>query len=232
MDGLIGLQARSADQVDAVGDRGEYRLQVLADGLRSAREVHDQGLPSDARSLAGKDGGRDVFQGCRPHGLAEAREDLVADSLCRLGRHVPRGRARPPGRQDQAAPGLVRHPHHLGLEERPLVGDHLVIRVEGGGEPFEQERDARLSGGVLVDPGARAVGHVDDSDARGHLDFETPQLETASSIAWNSGPFASSKSMLTDIVRSSARKTSPSATTLNMSFCGGFPTMEASVKRQ
>ena len=75
----------------------------------------------------------------------------------------------PPVVTTRQQPAVVGHAPELGLDERPLVGDDLVVDVEGRREPLQQQGDARLAGGVLVDPGAGPVGHVDDSDADGHV---------------------------------------------------------------
>src|SRR5689334_16069897 len=55
--GLVGRQVRPFDQVDAVGDGGEDRVETFADRPRLPRQIDDQGAPADAGRLPRKDGG-------------------------------------------------------------------------------------------------------------------------------------------------------------------------------
>ena len=48
---LIGMDIPSADEVDAVGHRGEYRLKALRDTFGLARQIDNQAFAPDARGL-------------------------------------------------------------------------------------------------------------------------------------------------------------------------------------
>lgn len=48
---LISMDIPPADEVDAVGHRGEYRLKALCDTFGLARQIDNQAFAPDARSL-------------------------------------------------------------------------------------------------------------------------------------------------------------------------------------
>ena len=74
----VGFQPRGGrivgvDEVDAVGDGGEYRFETLVDALGPARQVDHERASADPGRLPGEDCRRHVAQLHLPHQLAEPR---------------------------------------------------------------------------------------------------------------------------------------------------------------
>lgn len=103
----IGLQVRAADQVDAVGDRGEDRVQAFTDRLGLTRQIHDQATAANAGRLTREDGRGHFFQRGLAHQFAEARHQLFADRFRRLGGDIASGGARAARGDDQTASLLI-----------------------------------------------------------------------------------------------------------------------------
>src|ERR1700722_1015082 len=74
-----GLEPVAADQVEAIGDCGKHGVETGADRGRLARQVDDQAAAPQPRELTRKDRGRHFEQAARPHQLAEARHQPIAD---------------------------------------------------------------------------------------------------------------------------------------------------------
>src|SRR5690606_7160095 len=165
----VTLEVGPADQVDAVRHRREDRVEADAHRRRLAGQVDDERGPDDARGLAREDRGRDTGRERRlAHALAEAREQLLADLLHRLGRDVARGGAGAAGRADEGTAALRERPD-AGDDLGHLVGDDASLVVALGRDELAQHRLDRRSRQVLVVAAARAVGDGQDADRRaGH----------------------------------------------------------------
>src|ERR1700722_3645209 len=80
----IRLHARAATKVDAIGHRGEHRVEASADSRGLARQIDDQARAAGPRALARENRRWDLCQAFQAHEFAEAGQHSVADRLRRL----------------------------------------------------------------------------------------------------------------------------------------------------
>eukprot|EP00212_Chloropicon_laureae_P007200 CAMPEP_0197491768 /NCGR_PEP_ID=MMETSP1311-20131121/5930_1 /TAXON_ID=464262 /ORGANISM="Genus nov. species nov., Strain RCC856" /LENGTH=275 /DNA_ID=CAMNT_0043036473 /DNA_START=184 /DNA_END=1009 /DNA_ORIENTATION=- len=126
----VAFDFGAADEVDAVGDGGKDGVEAGSDGGGLARERDHEGLVAHAGGLAREDGRRHALgQRRRAHRLPEPGQELAADALDRLRRHVARRRARPARGNHQGAALLPREPLDLLLNQLLFIRDALELEV-------------------------------------------------------------------------------------------------------
>src|SRR5437763_3646236 len=76
-DRLVGLDVRTADEIEAVRDRGENAVEGFLDRLRLTRQIQDERAAADHADLPREDRGWHVLETHLPHLFAESREELV-----------------------------------------------------------------------------------------------------------------------------------------------------------
>jgi len=103
----LRFEVGPADQVDAVGHRGEHAVERFLDRLGLPRQVDDQAGAAGDAHLARQDGGRHVLQRHCAHRLAEAGQHLVRHRQRRFRGDVARRRAGAAGGQDERTPFAV-----------------------------------------------------------------------------------------------------------------------------
>ena len=174
------VHPRTADQIDAVGNRGKNagnnHLPVfipkasegLRDSLRLAGQIDDEGSViryfTKRADLARQDRGRDEFKRDRPHLLAESGELAGRHGERGFRRHVAARGARAAGRENEVAFFIV---NQFGqrLFDRVAVIRNQALReadrsLDRGSAPFAQSRNAL----VLINAAARPVRNRNETD--------------------------------------------------------------------
>ena len=103
----IGLQPRSLQQINAVGNGGHHGSQTIPNCPWLTRQIDDQRLSPNSGCLSAENGSRDFFQGNLAHQFAKTRQKFVTDIHGGLGGHVTNGRTRSSGGDDQAALAVI-----------------------------------------------------------------------------------------------------------------------------
>jgi len=152
----------SLHQRDRVRQRGADLVADLADALRAAGEVHDQGPLPDPGDCAGEHPVGGVRARGRAHRLRDAGSMAVDHGQRRLGGHVAGSEPGAARRQYEVADRGIGVMAQGPLDPRLLVGDHLGlghVRTDPAG-PLRQRRAALVGAAALAQRGA-------DGDDRG-----------------------------------------------------------------
>src|SRR5258708_38314878 len=155
-DGVVGLDVRPADQVDAVRDRGKdavhdlpavrvlQAFERLANGFRLAGEIDDQRLAADHAGLARQDRGRHEVQADLAHLFAETGHFAIRHRQGGFRGDVARRGSEAPGVEHEVATLLVAQFLQRMRDERLLVRDQAFDYAAGiadrPAEPLVQRR--------------------------------------------------------------------------------------------
>lgn len=161
---LIRLQPIATDQIDAIRNRGENRVQASANRRGPARQIDNQARAARAGDLARKDCGWNFDQTHGPHEFAEAWQEPIAHRLCRLGRDVPRARPCAAGGEDERASFTISEIAQGGLNRRALVRHEPAHRSPLRGEKIPECSFDSRAALIVIDALRGPVRNRDDAD--------------------------------------------------------------------
>ena len=164
----IRFETGTADEIYAVGDRGENGFEVFTNGFGATGEIHNERATANASGLPRENRGGHILQGGRAHLFAESGEHFRTHRGGRFWCDVAYCRAGASGRHDQAALIFIGHLLHRRFEFGLIVGHDFVGDFEWRGEPFAQEGHAGLARGVFVDTRAGSIRYIQDTDGNAH----------------------------------------------------------------
>src|SRR5512136_1539738 len=158
---LAALRGRALEDVQAVGQGGEDRLEALAGPAFAAGQIDDERRAPEAGGGPAEDGRRGLFGPGPAHGLGEAGGLPVDHGLGRFRGPVARAEPRPAGRQDEVE-ALVRPGDEDPADLRLLVGDDRRPDDLAAGR-LDDAADGRTAA-VLALAARSLVAHREDPD--------------------------------------------------------------------
>ena len=146
------LPRPAAEQLDHVGQHRQQGPEALADALRAAGEVHDQGCAARAGHRPRQGGHRRLPKALAPHQLGEAGRLAFEHRAGGLGGHVPRAEPGPAGGDHERESSRIRQLAQAGLDRGAIVGHH------GPSLDVEPRLAQQGLGGVARAVGSRSLG--------------------------------------------------------------------------